>query len=294
MERELGLDRNRCSQMIFSMGGDGGESAIPDERVLRDRITPLIQEGGPNSVARRNAAAFQYDSLRQLILPYHKQYLLWLSLKEDSFFTIAKEKRSKTGKGTGRVSSKHVGDELTATHRSAARFSTGSSSSKSGGSSSSSSSIACSADDAHQSWPLVCFELGVSLDQEEKLLNAFRRVKQDAKIPSSRKKLSIATTMSSSLKDGVLYQSHSASERNETALLRILTPSQTARFQQWIIANRSRCNKLFGNNQMTTEEEKDGLPNPSICLARNNSQIDPSLSSVCQQLTEALKITKKE
>lgn len=255
---------------------------------------PLIQEGGPNSVARRNAAAFQYDSLRQLILPYHTQYLLWLSLKEDSFFTMAKEKRSKTGKGTGRVSSKHVGDELTAAHRSAARFA----SSKS--SSSSSNSIACSADDAHKSWPLVCFELGVSLDQEEKLLNAFRRVKQDVKLPSSRTKLSIAKTMSSSLKDGVLYQSHSASERNETALLRILTPSQTARFQKWIIANRSRCNTLFGNgnndnNQMITEKENVEKRNASIlCSARSNSQNDPSLRSVCQQLTEALKITKNE
>merc|ERR1719491_2582972 len=103
------------------------------------------------------------------------------------------------------------------------------------------------------------------------------RVKQDVKLPSSRTKLSIAKTMSSSLKDGVLYQSHSASERNETALLRILTPSQTARFQKWIIANRSRCNTLFGNgnndnNQMITEKENVEKRNASIlCSARSNN-----------------------
>lgn len=277
MERELGADRIRLIRMMK----DGvGELA---------RITPLVREGGANSVVRRNVAAFQYDSLRDLILPYHKQYLLWLSLKEEEFFTMAKEKRSKTGKGTGRVSSKHVGDELTAAHRSAARTPTTTGSNR--------GSITCAADDAHQSWPLVCFELGVSLDQEEKLLGAFRRVKQDAKISSSRTKLSIATTMASSLKDGVLYQSHSASEKNETALLRILTPEQTTRFQRWMVANRSRCRKVFGcsNMRIAGEDHVGLLPAMSDnCLAERHSRNDSSLSGVCQQLTGALKITKKD
>merc|ERR1719491_1287291 len=134
------------------------------------------------------------------------------------------------------------------------------------------------------------------------------RGNQDVKLPSSRTKLSIAKTMSSSLKDGVLYQSHSASERNETALLRILTPSQTARFQRWIVANRTRCNRAFGGNTnrtsepVTEVENGDGVP----CSDGGAGHVgldagtggsfsgDPSLSNVCERLTEALKIGREE
>jgi len=244
----------------------------------------LIKDGGPNSVSRRNTIVFQYDSLREIILPYHKQYLLWLSLKNESFFISAKEKRSKTGKGTGRVSSKYVGDELSAAHKCASQINTGGTS-KSG--------IACSADDAQRVWPLFCYELGVSLDQEEKLLNAFRRVKEDAKIQNTRRRLSIATTMASRLKNGVLYQSHSATERNANALIEVLTPSQAARFQEWLIANKSRCNTLLGVSNTNTEENNIVLKTASGCFTSDTSLKDLSMSSVCQQLTEALKITRK-
>lgn len=280
MEKELDKDRKRCVRELFRCEGSMGAEEVT-ESVLRDRIKPLIQDGGVNSSARRNAAAFQYDSLRQLILPFHMQYFLWLSLQDESFFTTAKEKRSKTGKGTGRVSSKHVGDELSAAHKTAARINTGGNA-KSG--------IACSVDDAHRAWPLICYELGVSLDQEEKLLNAFRRVKHDDEIRHSRTKLSVAATMVTSLKDGVLYQSHSASQRNETALLRILTPSQTARFQQWVLTNKSRCIKL---KKRKIEEENAGINVASNSSLGDVSRNDISLSCLCKQLTEALKITRK-
>lgn len=276
MEKKLAQDRNRLIQELFHCDKYTDADGVT-EGVLRDRIKRLIQCGGPNSTARRNAAAFQYDSLSQLILPRHKRYLLWLSLREESFFTTAKEKRSKTGKGTGRVSSKHVGDELSAAHRCAVRINAGVNSK---------TSIACPADDAHRSWPLICYELGVSLDQEEKLLNSFQRVKCDPEVKSSRTKMSIATTVSSNLKNGVLYQSHSASERNEAALLRVLTPSQTSRFQQWIMANQSRCQKILGANSIE-------IKTTSNCSPRDKSVNDLSLSDVCKQLTEALKISRK-
>jgi len=283
MEKDLDQDRKRIIRELFCCERSTGDERVT-ESMLKSRIQALIQDGGPNSSARRNAAAFQYDSLRQLILPFHKQYFLWLSLQDESFFTTAKEKRSKTGKGTGRVSSKHVGDELSAAHRTAARINTGCNA-KTG--------IACSADDTHRAWPLICYELGVSLDQEEKLLNAFRRVKHADEIRRSRTKLSIATTMVTSLKNGVLYQSHSASQRNETALLRILNPSQTAQFQQWLLTNKSRCIKLFDVKNTKIEEQNTGLNIASNFYSGDNSRNDASLSCVCEQLTEALKITRK-
>ena len=112
------------------------------------------------------------------------------------------------------------------------------------------------------------------------------RVKHDNVINSSRAKLSLATTVSSNLKNGVLYQSHSASERNEAALLRVLTPSQTARFQQWMMVNQPRCRKLFGANSQHIETTNN-------CLQKDKAASDLTLSNVCEQLSEAMRITKR-
>ena len=88
MERELDKDRKRLIRELLH-----GEEV--NESVLKERIRVLVQDGGPFYSPRRVAASFQYSSLRQLLLPYYKQYFLWSSLKDDSFFTKAKEKRSK-------------------------------------------------------------------------------------------------------------------------------------------------------------------------------------------------------
>lgn len=63
-------------------------------------------------------------------------------------------------KGTGRISSKLVGEEI---HKG------------SNSNSKEKSSQTCGVNDADKVWPLICYELTVSLDQEERLLQAFRR-----------------------------------------------------------------------------------------------------------------------
>ena len=62
-------------------------------------------------------------------------------------------------KGNGRISSKLVGEEI---HK-------GNNDTKE------KTSQTCSVNDADKVWPLICYELTVSLDQEERLLQAFRR-----------------------------------------------------------------------------------------------------------------------
>lgn len=283
MDRELDRDKKGAIRELFSM--EKLLESDEKENLCKERIKIIIRDGGANSAPRRLAATFQYDTLRQLILPYYKQYLLWLSLKTDSFFTVAKEKRSKTGKGTGRVGSKHVGDELTTAHKCAAKINN---------KGTTKTNIACGVDDSSRVWPLICYELGVSLDQEEKLLNAFQRVKKDADVPKNRRKISIATIMVSNLKNGILCQSRSVSKRNEKALLEILTPAQAARFLQWFIANKERCSKLFGIKLGIDLAGEAGVKRSANFASEDTSLNHQSLSSVCQKLTEALKISRKE
>ena len=68
-----------------------------------------------------------------------------------------------TIKTTGRVSSKQVGEDLTNGFKD--KMAAGSNK----------SSMSCHPNDRLQMWPLFCYELAVSLDQEEKLLQYLRR-----------------------------------------------------------------------------------------------------------------------
>jgi len=162
-------------------------------RIRKANISAVVQEGGTNSTLRRAVAAFQYNALRQLLLPGHQQYLLWLFVREEGFLSYAKDKRAKVSiecetiidrsyrkyhlrppnctipndlqltKNTGRISSKQVGEALTTAQKNA---------SKNGNS----TAVACDANDADQVWPLFCYELSIGMDQEDKLINIFRRL----------------------------------------------------------------------------------------------------------------------
>ena len=66
-------------------------------------------------------------------------------------------------KGTGRVSSKQVGEDISINHRNAVKAGEAN------------GNVSCRADDAEKMWPLLCYELSVSLDQEEKFLQVYKR-----------------------------------------------------------------------------------------------------------------------
>ena len=62
---------------------------------VKKNLNLAIRDGSPNVATRRAAAEFQYNALRQLFLPYYHQVFLAMSLHEEGFLTVAKEKRSK-------------------------------------------------------------------------------------------------------------------------------------------------------------------------------------------------------
>mmetsp|Transcript_12497 Transcript_12497/g.18935 ORF Transcript_12497/g.18935 Transcript_12497/m.18935 type:complete len:784 (-) Transcript_12497:31-2382(-) len=287
MEKELMGAKRHLLQEAFSKFGLGaaGEEIVLEKEGDSELVTMLnsiIRNGGPNIAVRRAAAGFQYNALRQLILPFYQQFFLSMSLKQECFFTGAKEKRSKENKGTGRISSKLVGEEI---H-------------KSGKNSKEKSSQTCGVDDADKVWPLICYELTVSLDQEERLLQAFRRIRDNAVMPQNRGKVSVAMTMVSSLQNGILYQSHSAAHRNEVGLLQVLTPDQALRFLHWFALNKDRCTKLFGlHPQKLKTNGTDGLYNKEgVGCPGERGYMKPSdsLNDICKQLTEAMMIAKTE
>lgn len=129
-------------------------------------LEQLLHDTGPNCVVRERVASFQYERLRQLLLPRHQEFLLWLTLQQDAFFNMAKNKKTNMASNkAGRVSSKQIGEELTNETKKGRKQNIEEEDDK----------VSSEANDVDRMWPLLCFELLVSVDQEERFVQAQRR-----------------------------------------------------------------------------------------------------------------------
>ncbi len=134
----------------------------------KQELQQLLHDTGPNCVVRERVASFQYEKLRQLLLPRHQEFLLWLTLQQDEFFSTAKNNKTATSSvnnKAGRVSSKQIGEELMNEAKKSQKQNIEEEDDK----------VSSEANDFERMWPLLCFELLVSVDQEERLVQTQRR-----------------------------------------------------------------------------------------------------------------------
>lgn len=110
---------------------------------------------------RKDVVEFQYNFLSQNLLARYQKYWLWVILQSDLYYLQGKEKHSKriqTKKiTTGKISSKQIGEEISKEEDNG------------------SGNHTASASDASRFWPLVCFELSISVEQEDRILEARKR-----------------------------------------------------------------------------------------------------------------------
>lgn len=302
MEEDLVVDKLRILNEIFleqSFHNSGDNktngfgrydrahvvSAIP----RMEKLVFAVRKGGPNIVERQTAVRFQYNALRQLFLPFYRQIFLSLSLKEQRFFTSSKEHKMKSQKTGGRVSSKTVGEEITKKHADDLKQPHGAK-----------QNLSCGVNDSEMFWPLFCYELSIGIDQEEKLLQAFESIRGDSSMKQTRAKISVATTMVSNLRDGLLSHCNSIANHNEVGLLQILTPLQSIRFLEWFLRNKSRCsNLLLSRRQIENSPVPIRNSNEYSVMVHDNESMpkvgsDHSLNTFCQQLTDTMSIKKQD
>jgi len=277
MESALVADKMLILNDIFRQQSYNGHSALSTEKLVF-----AVRNGGPNTVERRAAITFQYNSLRQLLVPCYRKFLLSLSLKEGDFFTEAKDARLQAQTTTGRVSSKQVGEELTkgGTEKSKRE--------------STHQTLTCRADNKELFWPLLCYELSIGIDQEEKFLQGFEAMREQP-LPNLRDNISVAAKLVSNIRDGILSHCKTSSNLNELHLLQILTPAQSIRFLEWQLRNKIRCQKLLAKQMFDELSPSDETflgggygNNDQSFLPKTKS--DHSLNEVCEKLTEAVNI----
>ena len=142
---------------------------------LQSQLATLVEMTGPNCPVRKAVVDFQYSTLKQTLMPRYQKFLLWLTLHPESYFLAGKEEHAKREAGkqaprvtSGKVSSKQIGDEMT----NGRKNEDGKYEPRDGGDKPNQTADAF---DAPRIWPLLCFELTISVDQEERFLQTHKR-----------------------------------------------------------------------------------------------------------------------
>jgi hypothetical protein len=173
----------QLTELYNEQEGDGTR----DERMGTALTDLLIGKMEPS--VRKDIVEFQYTTLSQYLLPRYQKFLLWLTLQPESFFLSGKEEYSKREaelslpRGTsGKISSKQVGDDLTNGRKlDDGRFIPAppppsyAQPEQDDGNDKYVTTPTAQAFDAARMWPLTCYELSVSVDQEDKFLQALKR-----------------------------------------------------------------------------------------------------------------------
>jgi hypothetical protein len=143
----------------------------------RDGLARLFTGEKEQSI-RKEVVEFQYNSLVQHLLPRYQKYLLSVILQSESYFSAGKEEHSKRDFSkkitTGKISSKQLGEEISNGPKLLWQHGESSSSSPQNQDQPQGNQAAY-VSDAEKFWPLVCFELSISVEQEERFLEKHER-----------------------------------------------------------------------------------------------------------------------
>lgn len=67
-----------------------------DGRVMDSELEHVIRETLPNSNVKQGTILFQYTTLKQALLPKYEEFILWLTLRDEDFFTKFKDEKTKS------------------------------------------------------------------------------------------------------------------------------------------------------------------------------------------------------
>lgn len=255
--------------------------------------TNVIFNTGPCSEISRAVLDFQYSTLKQLVLPRYHKVLLWFMLQPESYFFSAKEEYAKRENKlvrptSGKVSSKQIGDEMTngvggGATKKRVTFEGAEPSTSDGGNGGETSKVDLSphANDSSKVWPLFCYELSFSVDQEDRFVATYKRLQDDPNTPHSRSQVAAAVRTGERLRDAVESVSRRVAEREQQTLNNILSQPQVEAYQQWLSGNRARCQSLV--QRMDLEK-----PSPPVI------PVESSLDDICQRLNDLLQISNPQ
>jgi len=262
------------------------------EKAPADGFSDVNHVFGCSNEVSRSVLDFQHSTLRSLMYPRYQKMLVWFTLLDESYFAMAKEEyvkgETKASKpASGKISSKQIGDEMTngvKTEKqgsSKRRVTFEDKGDNKGGERNVRPNLTPRANEATRFWPLFCYELSFSVDQEERFVAAHKRMVEmnGARVAENRSQMAAAVRTGDSLREATFSLSHMVARR-EASAQRIMTSTQSAAFQGWLSSNRDRFRDIV--QQRGTLEDKASLSS------------DATLDDICRRLNEVLRISKAE
>jgi len=142
-------------------------------------------------------------------------------------------------------------------------------------------------------WPLFCFEMSISVEQEDRLLQSHKGVRESDSFRRDAAQIALATRLASNLKEAVLYQLYLSSFRKRKTYLNILTPQQTILYQEWLLSNRDRSEEVLNDKRKisSSSNTNNGRLSSSLCSTSTRDE-NSTLEQLCRCLEESLKVTK--
>jgi translation initiation factor 2 beta subunit (eIF-2beta)/eIF-5 len=125
----------------------------------KQSLGALIQSTSPNCSIRSAVISHQYNCLRQAFLSTQNHFSVWLMMKNEQFFADGCRASKKTVESKGsrtaisRPNSKQGGEDIINNEKTGDRL------------------VSSNAEDAPRMWPLLCHELTLTMDQEERIVN---------------------------------------------------------------------------------------------------------------------------
>jgi len=289
--------------------------AITNDSASYEELSEIIRGTGACSQIFLTVLDFQYSTLRQMLLPRYQEMLLFFNLvNTDTFFTAGKEnfilkykQNNAAGKNggskqpSGKISSKQVGDDLT---NGPDRKTSGPP--IPGGEdepNTNPGSQTAYAFDGARTWPLFCYELKLSVEQEEKFVAVQRRMKDNSPhLEESKSQTAAAVRTAESSREAVESLCRVVSQREEhTYLGGLLSPAQVCAYNKWLSNNRARCREqcrkslLEGRRQEEARESMVTQSSPGSRAAYSpKNDKESSLLQICKRLSEVLQISKGE
>eukprot|EP00968_Pinguiococcus_pyrenoidosus_P017989 scaffold1833_cov255-Pinguiococcus_pyrenoidosus.AAC.7 len=201
------LHDNRVRQLAQAVSKT--EKLNEEQLSALDRALREVQNKFSVSCDERLAVMrFQFEELHSLALPVYSQLLTWILLQPDQFF------RSRRTNSSERASANKIGERMMA------------------------SGITTCGPDADL-WPLLCHELSLTYEQEEKLRQFQKRIVEDSALRKDRQNMGLVAETLKRLEEAVASTALSTSKAMAD-MYEILSPVQQVRFLDWLRRNRER------------------------------------------------------
>ena len=135
-------------------------------------------------------------------------------------------------------------------------------------------------------WPLLCHEIGLSYEQEDRVRTTQRAILADSKTWIHRHTAAATRNVLDSIQT-TISQQHEAAKTREQSILNVLTPEQRSKFMTWASQKSEAIRKATQSKLAELNEAEEYELNPQRHVAANMYIIDHRLSKIKSQYPPA-------